>query len=82
VEAETIPADPTGFAPCPLRRLPFKSLVVASANDPFATLERAKLFAASWGSELIILESAGHNNAASGYGPWRQGEKLLDQLMQ
>jgi uncharacterized protein len=82
VEADTIPAGPTGFSPCPLRRLPFKSLVVASTNDPFATLERAKVFAASWGSELIILESAGHINAASGYGPWPEGEKLLDQLMQ
>ena len=82
VEAETIPIGPTGFAPCPLSRLPFKSLAIASTNDPFATLERAKLFAASWGSELIILESAGHINAASGYGPWPQGEKLLDQLMQ
>jgi len=81
VEADTIPAGPTGFAPCPLSRLPFKSLVVASTNDPFATLERAKLFAASWGSELIILESAGHINASSGYGPWPEGEKLLDQLM-
>jgi uncharacterized protein len=82
VEADTIPVGSTGFAPCPLSRLPFKSLVVASTNDPFATLERAKLFAASWGSELIILESAGHINAASGYGPWPQGAKRLDQLMQ
>jgi predicted alpha/beta hydrolase family esterase len=82
VEAETIPVGPTGFAPCPLSRLPFKSLAIASTNDPFAALERAKLFAASWGSELVILESAGHINAASGFGPWPQGEKLLDQLMQ
>jgi len=82
VEAETIPTGPTGFAPCPLSRLPFKSLAIASTNDPFAALERAKLFAASWCSELVILESAGHINAASGFGPWPQGEKLLDQLMQ
>jgi uncharacterized protein len=82
VEAETIPAGPTGFAPCLLSRLPFKSLAIASTNDPFATLERANAFAAAWGSELVILESAGHINAASGYGPWPEGEKLLDQLMQ
>lgn len=81
VEAETIPVGPTGFAPCPLSRLPFKSLVVASTNDPFATLERAKLFAASWGSELVILEAAGHINAASGYGPWPEGQRLLGRLM-
>jgi uncharacterized protein len=82
VEADTIPVGPTGFAPCPLSRLPFKSLVVASTNDPFATLERSELFATSWGSELITLESAGHINAASGYGPWPGGAKLLDHLMQ
>jgi predicted alpha/beta hydrolase family esterase len=82
VEADTIPGGPTGFAASPLSRLPFRSLVVASTNDPFATLERAKLFATSWGSELIILESAGHINAASGYGSWPEGAKLLDQLMQ
>jgi uncharacterized protein len=81
VEAETIPAGSTGFAPCPLIRLPFKSIVVASTNDPFATLERAKTFAGAWGSELVILESAGHINAASGHGPWPEGEGLLDGLM-
>jgi predicted alpha/beta hydrolase family esterase len=27
------------------------------------------------------LESAGHINAASGHGPWPEGERLLDQLM-
>jgi uncharacterized protein len=81
VEAETIPAGSTGFAPCPLIRLPFKSIVVASTNDPFATLERAKTFAGAWGSGLVILESAGHINAASGHGPWPEGEGLLDGLM-
>ena len=81
VEAETIPAGPTGFAPCPLIRLPFKSIVVASTNDPFAMLERAKTFAGAWGSELVIFEPAGHINAASGHGPWPEGERLLDRLM-
>jgi uncharacterized protein len=81
VEAETIPLGPTGFAPCPLIRLPFKSIVVASTNDPFATLDRVKTFAAAWGSELVILRLAGHINAASGHGPWPEGERLLERLM-
>jgi uncharacterized protein len=80
VEAETIPTGPTGFAPCPLIRLPFKSIVVASTDDPFATLEQEKAFATAWGSELVILESAGHINAASGHGPWPEGEQLLVKL--
>jgi predicted alpha/beta hydrolase family esterase len=81
VEAETIPAGPTGFAPCPLIRLPFQSVVVASTNDPFATLDRAKIFATAWGSQLVILASAGHINPASGHGPWPAGERLLERLM-
>jgi uncharacterized protein len=81
VEAETIPTGPTGFAPCPLIGLPFKSIVVASTNDPFAKLGRVKTFAAAWGSELVILELAGHINAASGHGHWPEGERLLDKLM-
>ena len=81
VEAETIPVGPTEFAPCPLIRLPFKSIVVASTNDPFATLERARFFAEAWGSESVILKSAGHINAASGYGPWPDGERLLEKLI-
>lgn len=81
VEAETIPVSPTGFAPYPLDRLPFKSVAVVSTNDPFVTLERANRFAASWGSELVILESAGHINADSGYGPWLEGEHLLERLV-
>ena len=79
VEAETIPSGPTEFAPCPLIRLPLKSIVVASTNDPFATLDRTKTFAGAWGSELVILESAGHINAASGHGPWPEGERFLDR---
>ena len=81
VEAETIPVGPTGFAPYPLDRLPFKSVAVVSTNDPFVTLERANRFAASWGSELVILESAGHINTDSGYGPWPEGERLLERLV-
>jgi uncharacterized protein len=81
VEAETIPIGPTGFAPCPLIRLPFKSTAVASTDDPFVTLDRAKTFTDAWGSELVLLESAGHINAVSGHGPWPEGERLLHQLM-
>jgi predicted alpha/beta hydrolase family esterase len=81
VEAETIPAGPTDFTPYPLGRLPFKSIAIVSTNDPFVTLERAKFFAASWGSELVLLEAAGHINASSGHGPWPEGEQLLQQLL-
>jgi hypothetical protein len=80
VEAPTYPAGPTGFSPMPLRKLPFRSIVVASTNDPFVTLERAELFATSWGSRLIKIANAGHINTASGHGPWPEGEAWLEEL--
>ena len=79
-EGPNYPVGPTGFAPMPLQKLPFQSVVVTSTDDPYVTLERAQLFASSWASRLITLENAGHINAASGYGPWRQGLEWLEEL--
>ena len=80
VEAPTYPPGSTGFDPMPLQRLPFRSVVVASTDDPFVTLERAEFFAASWGSRLIKIADAGHINTASGHGPWPEGEAWLEEL--
>jgi predicted alpha/beta hydrolase family esterase len=74
----TFPAK--GFAPIPLQRINFPTLVVASADDPWVTIERAEYFATSWGSELINIGNAGHINATSGYGEWPQGLELLKKL--
>lgn len=79
-EGPNYPTGPTGFSPMPLQKLPFRSVVVTSTNDPYVTLARAKLFASSWGSKLITLENAGHINAASGYGAWPDGLKWLEEL--
>lgn len=80
VEAGSYPVDPNGFRPIPQLPLPFPTLVVASADDPFVTIERARQFAAAWGSRLVEVGNAGHINADSGHGPWPEGEKLLAQL--
>jgi serine hydrolase len=80
VEAPTYPPGSTGFNPMPLQKLPFHSVVVASTDDPYVTLERAEFFAHSWGSRLIKIANAGHINAASGYGPWPDGEQWLAEL--
>lgn len=69
----------TGFAPMPLARLPFPSKVVASTNDEWCTLARARQFADAWGSELLNIGNVGHINIASGYGPWPAGLLLLDE---
>jgi len=80
IEAPTYPPGSTGFTPMPLQKLPFRSVVVASTDDPYVTSERAEFFARSWGSRVIKVANAGHINAASGYGTWPEGEAWLEQL--
>lgn len=77
-DAPSFPIDAGGFAPVPLDPLPFPSIVVASSDDPYVTPERARAFAAGWGSKLVEIGAAGHINGDSGYGPWPDGEALLD----
>ena len=69
-----------GFAPVPLDKINFRTIVVASSNDVWVSLERAKLFAESWGSEFINIGDAGHINVASGHTRWEEGLKFLEQL--
>ena len=77
------PAGPLlqGFGPMPLPPLPFPSVVVASRNDPYVPLERAEIFARSWGAVFVNLGLAGHVNIASGHGPWPEGLALLGDLL-
>ena len=72
-EGETFDLPGSGFAPLPQVPLPFPSSLVASSNDPYCTLERAKVLANAWGSKLVEAGVAGHINTASGHGPWPDG---------
>jgi len=80
VEHEWAPPIVKDFAPIPLARLPFPSIVVASADDPYAELERASDWARAWGSRFLSLGDAGFKNKDAGFGPWPEGLKLLDEL--
>lgn len=76
--AYTFPA--TGFAPIPLEKLPFATIIVASADDPWVSIERARYFADCWGSTFIDIGNAGHINTASGHTRWTEGLKILKKL--
>jgi len=79
-EASTYPPGTTGFVPVPLIKLPFKTIVIASSDDCYVTIERARFFAQCWGSDLVNIGSAGHINVAAGFGPWPDGLIYLKQL--
>ncbi|RPD47003.1 alpha/beta hydrolase [Hymenobacter sediminis] len=81
VDRPDFPPEVTGFAPMPLVRLPFASVVVASTNDEYVTLVRAQQFAEAWGSRLVNVGALGHINSESGLRLWPQGHTLLQELI-
>lgn len=80
------PADPerrailSDFAPVPYAALPYRSIVVASSNDPFCPIRLAGAYARAWGSEFVHMQNAGHINIDSGHGEWPLGWALLQSL--
>ena len=71
-----------GWDPLPNQILPFPSIVVASTNDPLASLAAVMDMAKTWGSQLVNLGEVGHLNPAAGFGPWPQAEQFIHQLDQ
>ncbi len=53
--------------------LPFPSMLIASSDDPHASLEASAELAAAWGSDFVEAGPQGHINVASGHGPWPEG---------
>lgn len=66
-----------GFNPIPRTKLPFESIVIASINDQYASIERSEEFANAWGSKFINIGRKGHINASSNLGNWEEGLGLL-----
>jgi predicted alpha/beta hydrolase family esterase len=81
------PADPerrgvlADFAPVPYQALPYRSIIVASNNDPYCPVRTAGAYARAWGSEFVRLQNAGHINIESGFGAWPLGLALLQSLV-
>jgi uncharacterized protein len=76
-----VPAVCRAFAPVPRQRLPFRSILIASRDDPYASVECAERMAREWGSRWVDAGRAGHLNSASGLGEWPFGQALLRELM-
>ncbi|TYC85273.1 alpha/beta hydrolase [Novosphingobium sp. BW1] len=81
------PPDPQGFAfpreasagfrDVPRVAFPFPALVLASSNDPYASLAFAQDFAQARGAGFLDIGPCGHINAESGLGDWDEGRRLL-----
>ncbi len=81
VDREEVRQLLTSWAPVPMKRLPFPSLLLASSRDPYCRPDRAQEFAAAWGAEFADVGPLGHLNADSGLGDWPEAHARLQRLM-
>lgn len=62
-------------------RLPRPAVIVASEDDPFATMERTRRLGSIWGVPVIDVGAKGHINVDSGVGAWPEGWNLLEAFL-
>ncbi|MES2385187.1 MAG: alpha/beta fold hydrolase [Pseudomonadota bacterium] len=81
VDREEVRQLLTSWAPVPMKTLPFPSVLLASSRDPYCRPDRAREFAAAWGSDFAEVGPLGHLNADSGLGDWPEAHARLEALM-
>jgi predicted alpha/beta hydrolase family esterase len=69
------------FAPIPISKLPFPSVVIGSENDTYMSIERAKELVENWGSDFVNIGKKGHINSDSNLQYWEEGQVFLEQLI-
>lgn len=77
VDGTNFPADARGFSAPAHAPLPFPTVLVASEDDPYGTLDHSTVVAGGLGSRLVNVGLKGHINADSGLGDWREGQSLV-----
>ncbi|MCH7628270.1 RBBP9/YdeN family alpha/beta hydrolase [Novosphingobium sp.] len=82
-DVEDAPIDRrlTRFAPVVQGELPFRSVLVASRDDPYMPFGTARTLAKTWGASFADAGATGHINARSGLGDWTFGRLLLNRLL-
>ena len=78
---DAFPPGGGGFGDATSARLAFPSIVIASRDDPYGSIEHAQAAAETWGSEFVDLGARGHINAASGLGAWDEGWEMLQRFV-
>jgi serine hydrolase len=79
---EHLPISLLDFAPTPMGLLPFPATVVASTDDPYMSIARARQLSESWGANFIDVGACGHINVAAGFGQWRAGQRILAEFLE
>lgn len=75
------PEEIWNFAPIPLSKFSYPSILVTSSNDPYISTERAQFLAEQWGSTFVDIGKKGHLNSESQLGYWEEGQGILQSLI-
>lgn len=78
----SFPKEAKGFENTPMLPFSFPSIVVASTNDPYASIEYTQTLARAWGSGFVNVGALGHINTQSALGFWDEGFALFEKLRQ
>ena len=64
----------------PHEPLPYPTLLVLSADDPWMRITTGLTWASRWGARAVHVGASGHINEASGHGPWPDGLTLFERF--
>jgi len=76
-EASAFPSAASSFKGVPSTSLPFPSVIIASTNDPYGSIDYMQKRAREWNSELVNIGKHGHINGSSNLAEWSEGKSLL-----
>jgi uncharacterized protein len=74
-------SNASGFSPSPIAKLPFPTILAASSDDRYSSLDQNRRLAKDWGATFVDSGALGHINADSGLGMWPGGLALLGRLL-
>jgi len=79
------PAEPDKFGlaeALPHQRLPRRTRLIASSNDPWMSAASAARWAHRWGASFSNLGAVGHINTEAGFGPFPLAKAWVDAARQ
>ena len=79
-ERGDMPPNLFSWRPIARQRLPFRSVLVSSADAPYCRPDRSAQMALDWGSQTTTIAACGHINGESGLGDWPEGWALLQAI--
>jgi len=79
VHGPNFPAAAIGFDSPRCARLALPTVVVASEDDPYSSLEHSAAVAERLGARLVNVGRKGHINADSGIGDWPEGWSIFSE---